>query len=538
MDKYEFYKELLSEYTVDKDKIRCNAKRGAKHRSAASVYKWAGMASAAAVALTVGVAALSGLFSGSGVSVTPKTDPEAAAARLLAAEANYVSSVADRDELTGMYVSFSEALSASEALMMFSAISDAGDIKCELLYTADGISYAVGGENADLSGISFAGAKISAPAGYYKDLQDLKAISLVELGIDGISDDNFIPISGDDKATVTVSEAPAITGDVDIVLPDETAAPEVTTGDEISGSSETSEPAVDVNLIASLQIPGAASVSFINNSSFVVISSSTVELYHIGEDGAAVLDTKIYTDSPKLGWSNAAGTSLFITGCDQNGLRKKLYYASGAAGTLSELDVSTITADAELTGLIVCNGDATIIFKTVSLEKSRLYIAARGANLLKTSLAVESECPVSALAYTGGRLYYSSTDTATGAVTVNVKNTETGETTVLATYNTDTKFVKSATFDRFASVRALEDGAKGVEILSGGEMLTAEGATTISFSALNSSIYSDDSGWHCISPAGTVGITESDAAVYSQGPGGSELYIAELGDGAVTIRKK
>ena len=69
MNRNEFYKQLMSEYTFDADKVRENAKRGKKRQKLTPLY--VGMsAAAAAMVVTVGTIAMTNLGRNDGVSLT------------------------------------------------------------------------------------------------------------------------------------------------------------------------------------------------------------------------------------------------------------------------------------------------------------------------------------------------------------------------------------------------------------------------------------------------------------------------------------
>ena len=547
MDKNEFYKQLLSSYTTDAERIKCSAKRGLTRHRTVALRKVAGFAGAAMITLSVGVAVLFSVFAGRDISVLSKTDPETAIARLRNAEANYLSSaLSERQDVTAMYVSFSVPLSIRETFMVFSAISDYGDIRCELFYDTENNIISCTGENTNTE-ILIAGAKVVAPANYYKDIQNLKSVSLVELEADGITDETFIPLSSEDKESAAATANATEISDVDIIIPTDTSTPDVSTeagtditGAETSGTvpdetTDTPTTIPEAGVLAELQGVNPISVNFISDKTFVVLSNASVELYRINEDNSLSLDTKIYTNNPKISWSSGDGTELFITGCDQDGLRKKLYYANGSAGTLSEMDVSTITADAELTAMIVCGKENAIIFKTVSLEKSRIYLAVKNGNLLKTSLAAELECPLSTLAYTGGILYYSTTDNATGESVIWAKNTTTAETVQIAAYPASAQFVKAYMFDSFAVLYETESSESKCRMLSGGAVIEVEASGTLEFSTLNSSVFKDTNGWHSISADGVSALSDADAAAYNILPVGSRFYRADINGQVIRI---
>jgi len=70
MNKNEFYKQLMSEYSFDADKIRANAKRGKSARQKLQPMYVGMTAAAAALVVTVGTLAAVNLTKNNGVSLT------------------------------------------------------------------------------------------------------------------------------------------------------------------------------------------------------------------------------------------------------------------------------------------------------------------------------------------------------------------------------------------------------------------------------------------------------------------------------------
>ena len=70
MNKNEFYKQLMSEYSFDADKIRENAKRGKNARQKLQPMYIGMTAAAAALVVTVGTLAAVNLTKDNGVSLT------------------------------------------------------------------------------------------------------------------------------------------------------------------------------------------------------------------------------------------------------------------------------------------------------------------------------------------------------------------------------------------------------------------------------------------------------------------------------------
>ncbi len=237
MNKNEFYKELMSRYALDEEKIRVNALKQAKkpawQRFAADYWKPA-VGTAAAVAVTVAAVAYTANSS------VPPTVPEktqtalSASQRLSEAEQNYYNLQVD-NPFSDIYITFSEPVSYNDIIMAFSTVSDSGEIRIETLYLENEVLS--GSENARGYGTSHSGektviaAKVSALSHYYRDIQDLPLVYLAELGSDIINDDTFSPLPVEDSdplANDANLPAPVTSTSFSFTSPSETDLPPVT----------------------------------------------------------------------------------------------------------------------------------------------------------------------------------------------------------------------------------------------------------------------------------------------------------------------
>lgn len=138
MNKRDFYKELMSEYMFDKDKICANAKKGKlAGRNPLPIYIGMTAAVAAAVVI-VGSVAFTSLGRNSGVQISPdkplarlSTDE-----RLNRALAE-IQRNQDSTEHIDVYITFRKALSPKAAHTLLSKYSD-GTVPVKMLYMADG----------------------------------------------------------------------------------------------------------------------------------------------------------------------------------------------------------------------------------------------------------------------------------------------------------------------------------------------------------------------------------------------------------------
>ncbi|MCM1334702.1 MAG: hypothetical protein NC084_11060 [Bacteroides sp.] len=229
MNKNEFYKELMSRYALDEDKIRLNALRQAKkpawQRFAADYWKPA-LGTAAAVAVTVAAVGYTSSISSEPPAVVPSDSALSASRRLIEAEQNYYNLQADATApFTDVYMTFFEPVSYGEMVMAFSTVADAGEIRVDALYMRDETilrdeavrEYGA----ASATARTVVAAKVSAPSALYRDLQDLPQVYLAELASAEINDDTFAPLP--------IEDPDPLASDLPFDEPTTTTAPIVTT---------------------------------------------------------------------------------------------------------------------------------------------------------------------------------------------------------------------------------------------------------------------------------------------------------------------
>ena len=206
MTEKEFYRELMSRYALDPEKIRANALKQAKkpawQKFAADYWKPAAGV-AAAVALTVSaVGYMNARSSGPDIKVDPAS-ALSAAQRLSEAEQNYFRLQSSENRTVNMYITFREPVSCNDITMAFSGIADMGEIEYEILYLTDdtikGIDEVTAYKAAHGDEKNVAAVKISTLSMYYRSIQDLSSVYLAEMGSDEINDDTFCPITVEDN---------------------------------------------------------------------------------------------------------------------------------------------------------------------------------------------------------------------------------------------------------------------------------------------------------------------------------------------------
>lgn len=204
MNKNEFYKELMTRYALDEDKIRLNALKQAKkpawQRFASDYWKPA-LGTAAAIAVTAAAVGYTSSYPSEPPVVVPEESALSASQRLWEAEQNYYNLQAAA-ALSDIYVTFSEPISYGELAVALSTVADTGEVIIDALYTENQEVFREEAlreyEAAHDRDRTVIGAKISAPSALYRDIQDLSQVYLAELGSEEINDDTFVPLPIED----------------------------------------------------------------------------------------------------------------------------------------------------------------------------------------------------------------------------------------------------------------------------------------------------------------------------------------------------
>lgn len=510
MNKKEFYRELMESYTIDSEKIKCNAKRKIPEpRRVSDIHRWVTSFAACAAAAAIVVVSLS-VFGSKGVDIVDENLDDTIE-RLYAAEARYAELSSMQDTMD-VYVSFKQTLSLNEILIAFSAIDEDNRLKIPLLYTSDGKCY----KNSDSLGdnLTFLGAKVTVPAGFFKELKGLKCVSLVESADESkYSDKSFIPYTGSEniKPPVTIDEP------IQIALPEKTEAaastaavtvPPVTSSEtitEVTQSSQTQPPEItttpevtestdtDVEeLPQPIEIPvsGVLSARFISQNCLIVTTNESIMLFRLDDSGALSLDTTFYAYEAKLAWISRDGSSIFITACSGSG-RNKLIYADGKTETLTALDVSSITSGAEIAS-VICSDDGSVMFiKTISTDRTYLYRAEHNENSITITLAKEYGNAASALTYSNGVMYTAVTDAVRFTVKICGVSISDNQETEIGIFGGSVRCVRNNTLDTAVVIISNpNDESEQYKLLTPeGLIIGIDGSGDVMFSSTNSNVF-------------------------------------------------
>lgn len=222
MNKNEFYKQLMSEYMFDAEKIRENAKRSARRQKLQPMY--IGMtAAAAACVVTVGTIAAVNLGGNQGVSIKDSGLTQLSAGDRVSQAIEQLRQERGSEESKDFMVTFAAPLSPADAQSVLTAYSE-GSVPVKQLYLADGTKI------TDISSIEkiftgnsdsqITGAAIYCSGDTAARLQSNTSVFLVESMQPG-DFDNAAPINIDEVNTeeITVPNVPEYTEPVDVVVP-------------------------------------------------------------------------------------------------------------------------------------------------------------------------------------------------------------------------------------------------------------------------------------------------------------------------------
>lgn len=268
MTEQEMYREIMSRYALNPEKIRVNALKQAKkpawQRFASDYWKPAA-GIAAAVALTV-----SGVGYMNSNSPRPEIDIKidsasalSAARRLSEAEQNYFNLQSLKNKSVDIYVTFREPISCCDAVMTLSGVADAGEIEISAVYldsqTLTGTEavaeyMAAHGEEKTVLAV-----KISTLSMHYRSVQDLSVVYLAEIASDEINDETFSPIIVEDndplsndrftETTTIVTAAPVTTTSFSFDSGTSATTPEdaPSLGNSVDNSQSTLKPPQDID---------------------------------------------------------------------------------------------------------------------------------------------------------------------------------------------------------------------------------------------------------------------------------------------------
>ncbi len=538
MNKNDFYKELMTSYSLDPEKIRMNALKQAKKpmwQKVASTYWKPAMGVAAAAAVTVGAVAFTNRPSAPDVIVAPEA-AMSASQRLVEADKNYYN-IAEEDVIfTDMYVTFMEPVSYNEILMMISAVDDSGNIAVNALYLEDEVVRrddvdGFAAEHAD-EDVAVA-AKLSLPMSYYRDVQDLSLVYLAELGSAELNDETFVPLDVEDGDPLendhlsivpsvtttpvvtttpfsfeeipetTTEEAPVIgesAGDSTVIPPvttteekeaeitvDTTEIIVTTTPETTPEETTTTYYRGDVGLmteIYELNVPNALNTYIVGNN-VVVLSKEKAYIYTIGAFAGSQYGNAIDVINPKLAYKDE--TRIILTGCSPDGIRNILISLNAQDDTYFVYDAGQNIGNNEIASVSYCEEADKFYLKAVSQTSTLVYeLHISSDSQLTFRPLVEVEAPVS-IAGSSGDILYFTTNAGADKTTLYSFNCLDGTLLEYASFESNIVIRRSADFRSFAIF--LDDGTAYIFDAETGRLVAAQIDDTVQITADGGTTY-------------------------------------------------
>lgn len=437
MNKRDFYKELMSEYTFDKEKILANAKKG-RLAGQKSLPIYIGMtAAAAAVIVGVGTLVMNVSDKRGGVDITPEgtigalTAQERIRKALDEARKNENSS-----ELHDVLVTFSQPLVPSAAQSVITQFSE-DSVPVKMLIMDDGSrpmgELAIGSvfENGDgkitgmaincpgylISKINSSDLVFSAEIVDNEDLAGLALITTPEHpGIEDptTNDPDNTGFGGgiDGDNTTSVDDEP---GEVDGDDPNKSE------DDPNSGSSEnpeTQDPILPAEKLPDgVTLPqgyevsayitddlGADRAYFLSEDVFYVKTANSVRLYKWNGESESLAAQQTVADA-KVCWVSENGSRLMITGVE-DGVRGKMYIVDANNCTINDMKVENMVGDGSIYEAAYSEASDILALNILANGSYYIYTAS-----LSGYQAVNEECAAAGdglniLAAAGGLIYY------------------------------------------------------------------------------------------------------------------------------------
>jgi hypothetical protein len=542
MNKHDFYKELMSQYTFDEEKIRRNAKRASSASFLMRNSKWMPLATAAAVFMMVFVGNMAinnsrNIGNNNQFHVAPSQTS-------FVSENERINDATNTEDLitagnfdnanATMYISFAKPLTYSE-------------LEENLPSSVDIIALWSGGfvnaENAQAPDDFFTGAKVSATKDLFPDLRTREAFSFVELD-NIVNDSNFQPINTVQRPIETTEN------DTDIINPDNTTAetpdnneinlqpPVVTTnipqndGTQNEQTPNTETPVTDEPVtppsvpdepvipdgpqtMLEIAVNNGISVDFITENKFILLTRTQVLLYEIStinERAVEQVAQSFDTHNPQITFMDKTSGTLLIIGSDAFGRKTDLFIADGISGELRRLDTSNVTQGQTEIGYAVYNySNGEIILKAQNASMNMLFAARNEGFGWFFDKLEESENELTILASTdNGFIYAQSSNNGTKIFRFNTIRL-TAEEVNIGIEGRITGFERSPGAKNFAVIA--EGNTAYIWLASSGTLATNSiEASQIRFHRYSSTIFNDGQGrWYTVQGTQITAISASEA---------------------------
>lgn len=238
MNKNDFYKQLMSEYSFDAEKIRENAKKGRFAKQKISPIAIGLTAAVAAVTVTVGTVAVSMIDSRQGVDLVGNNTTLSALSpsERIQNAIEQQAKLQDSDEMQNVFVTFAQPISPDAVKAVLTTYTD-DNIPVKAVYLSDGSRISGSDDVAAVfsSDKMVSGVYIECAGTVMVQLQKDASVALVEIMTE--SDfDSVIPIDPEDVETIEITIPD--NNEADIPVQDEVPSAPVTGGDIITDTTD------------------------------------------------------------------------------------------------------------------------------------------------------------------------------------------------------------------------------------------------------------------------------------------------------------
>lgn len=596
MNRNEFYKQLMSEYSFNDERIKSNAKKG-RYAKQRNLPLFIGITAAAAVC-TVAVGTTVALMNGGhGADLIEQDGLSALSANERLQKAlEEIEKNADSKELHDVLISLAAPSSAEEVKALLTGYSESTLIK--QLYFDDGTK-AVGSEQvgAALSGSGrITGVVINCEGAMMKSLQSDSRIFSVEI-VTASDLENVAPIN---KETAETIEVPA--PDFGITVPDDTQQVLVVTvepedepvtseteeageniGDVEVGESEESGETEEIGtteenteetgdstaeapeqdtpeqpgqvipeepVIPDVTFPTKAEVFsyetdnfyadtafFISDSCFFARTEDSIRLYSFDGSEAKLVASEACSKA-KVVWVSENGGRLMVSGVDENGMRNKIFLVSAPNYDIIDIGAEDTVMDGTLAS-VGYNEDSRLLVMNIK-ENDVYYVCTMtvdgSGNASYLNTIFESTSRVSLLAANGNNVYLGVTHG--GLTQIFRADAVNGGSTIIKTYDNSPTISKNLAFTH-AVIAPGENAVIGFT-----EIFDPAAESFISADVFNDSVsfgaskhsFSVNGAYFTVS-GGSIAQTDNVSVIskveYRKGL--SSLYCAAVSDGRVKI---
>lgn len=596
MNRNDFYKELMTEYALNPEKIRMNAIKQAKKpvwQKAVSTYWKPAVGAAAAVAVTVAGVSYTTQSSGPDIKIAPE-EALSASQRLIEAEQEYYNLRNTEEKVfCNMYITFMEAVSYNDIVLSLSGVNDSGEIELCALYADNDRVFRGDDVNMYASECpdekSIVAAKINLPAVHYRDIQDLYIVYLAELGSDEINDDTFTPIAVEDDdplendhlsiVTTAVTEKPVATTTpfsfeatttttvkVPVIgdsAPDaNTTVPPLTEETTAITSSVTSEEDIFVEEVTETSVttlppvietvPSETTTYYRGNVGLMtevyeLNIQNSLETRIFGDNAIVLTKNKAYVftlggfgashSSEEIELSNpkfahSDENSVILTGCGADGLRTIISVIDLKNDYITTCDASANIAGGEL-GTIQHSGDAGKYFiKVISSENTLVYEVSIDAAVSFRPL-FEVDAPVSLAGYNSNTLYFTVNENGISSKLCKFDCAD-GTISELADFASLVKTRRSLDFSSFA----VSDGVSSLIFdVNTGMLVSAEYGDDITLISDNGETFFRTNG-AVYKVTSSSAVVEADRAVQFEKAVSEEFIVNEINSEKVVVIRK